>query len=216
MRLADRRPASAVAQFETATKADPDSAEARKPLVELYVKLGRDAAALRVAREALARNPDDPELLQATAAIEVRLKEYREAETLLNQAAQSSSLDNRPEQKLLILRDWAKAADAAQVWTAVRDASQQTITLLDEEKNHFRSSGTFPTLADWTKAAGLAYEQLGDALTQLQAFPDATKAYQAAYQLFVTDHPQSAGTSRLEPLRPVHETRQDERGTRSS
>ena len=192
LRDADHRPTTALHHFETAAKSDPKAVAPRKPLVELYTRLGRDAAALRVAREALDRNPNDPALLQTAATIHDRLKQYRDAEQLLRQAVQCEELSAHPTQQLGILRDWAKAAAAAEDWPALRDAASQSITLLNEKKNHLRNNGSLATLADWSNLAGQAHEQRADALIQLNEFNQAIDAYQTAHRLFLPDHPQAA------------------------
>ncbi len=182
----------AVRNLEAAAKLDPTAAAPRRELVSVYADLGRDAAAIRMARAVLAGDPKDADTAHRLAKLLFEVKRYSEAADALAAALDGDRLVERATKALAMRIDLARcrdraneAAKAAAAWGDVRE-------FLAARSERLRKEGF--SQAELDREMADAAEHHGRALVARQRFDDARDAFLAARKLLANDR---AGAARL-------------------
>lgn len=139
----------------------PTTPAPKRGLVRIYADTGRDAAAIRLAKEILATEPGDTDTALTLAKLYSTSNEHREAADVLAKALENSEISK--EEKVTILKRLAGARRIAKDDLAARKAWLACIDLLDDSTE---------------KAA--AYEQLGF----VEEAPRNVRAFEASAALF--------------------------------
>lgn len=182
-RTRDDRLADAVKQYRAALQNDPQALEPKRELVKVYAELGRDAAAIRTAREVLARDPDDFETAQRLGRLLMGGKKYPEAAKALLQAVNSPHGKDDFGARLVLLRELGNAAERAGDHPAREKAAREQLTLFQASKAALVKIGAFaPEEVERQRAR--CYEELGHALVGLRKFDSASAAFEAARDLY--------------------------------
>lgn len=184
LRQSNDRPVDAVSELEAAVKLAPQAVEPRRPLVRLYRDLGRDAAAIRTAERILELDPDDADTAQLLGQLHFEGKEYSQAARVFQQAARSSRLHDRPEQRLAILRDWCRASRAAGDWPGVEAAARETIQHVKKAEAVLKQAPPYDEPGELSRLLATMTEQLGRAYAAQHQFVAATEAYRDAARQF--------------------------------
>ncbi len=175
--------ASAAAQLEQAAKLDSEALAPRRDLVQIYAELGRDAAAIRLARQILVANPADATTAQTLARLLQNAKQHREAGDVIGTALDAPKLP--PHRRLSLLRDLARFRKQSRDWPAARTALETLLKYLADEENALLRDGF--DRGDLIRERGAASEQLGHVHTELQQFREAIAAYEQAATLFANE-----------------------------
>ena len=182
-RTRDDRLADAVQQYRAALQNDPQAVEPKRELVKVYAELGRDAAAIRTAREVLARDPDDFETAQRLGRLLMDGKKYPEAAKALLQAVNSPRGKDDFSARLVLLRELGNAAERAGDHPAREKAAREQLTLFQASKAALVKIGAF-TPEEVKRQRARCYEDLGHALVGLRKFDSASAAFEAARDLY--------------------------------
>ena len=86
---------SAAKMLERSIRLDPVAIEPRKDLVKVYIELGRDSAAIRIAREVLAKDPNDVDTVHQLANLLYVSRRYKAAADVLDSVLLSPQLTMR-------------------------------------------------------------------------------------------------------------------------
>ena len=183
LRSRDDRLVEASKQYRAAAEQDPNAVAPLRELVKVYAELGRDAAAIRTAREVLARDPDDGETAQRMGRLLVEAKKYAEATKAFAQAAKSPFGMDDPGARIVLLREWGTAADKAVDFAAQEKAARELLALLADNKSALIKNGSF-TPQEFERARARSFENLGSAHAGLKKFDSATAAFETARDLY--------------------------------
>lgn len=175
-------PAQAVKHFQHAADADPKAAAPLRELARLYAELGREPAAIRAARKAVALNPDDFETARILGRILTDAKQYPDATTALRLAADSKTLTD-PVIKLAVLKELMKSADAARNAKAGEEARRVALKLITTSKAKLLQPGLF-TSTELDRERAKLYEGLGTVLVARKEFSAASASFQTARDLY--------------------------------
>jgi tetratricopeptide (TPR) repeat protein len=181
---------AAAKDLEAAAAADPQAVAPRRDLVGVYVDLGREAAAIRMAREVLAADPADADTAHTLARLLFAAKRHAEAGDALAAVTDSPRLAKRPTKRLAILRDLARCRVEAGDAAAAADAWQSMKTFLDHNREALLTDGFTPRELD-LHAADTA-EQLGQARIRQNQYDAAATAFRLAHRLYAQTDPASA------------------------
>lgn len=194
LRTRTDNPVAAAKHLEAAAKLDPAAVAPRRELVSVYADLGRDAAAIRTARDVLAADPQDADTAHHLAKLLFAVKRYAEAADVLAAAVDSPRLRTRATKRLALRIDLArcrdKAGDAAPAWQAVRD-------LLRTAEDQLLREGFKP--AELAHEAATAAEKHGRALALAKRYDAAAAAFRDARDLYADPKQANdrAGAARL-------------------
>ena len=193
LRRQDDRPVSAMAEFETAAQLAPADPEPLRPLVDLYVELGRDPAAIRTARKVLELDPDDADTGHRLGKLLYDGNDFVAATATLKQAAASPRPTDRPAGRFGILRDLARAAAAADDWPTAETALRDALSVAADHRPALLRSDAFDTPRALDRERADVHERLGTALTRQKKWSDAADAFATAAEQFSrADVPQAA------------------------
>ena len=184
LRQSDDRPVDAIKELEAAARLAPHAADPLRPLVALYRDLGRDAAAIRTAERILELDPDDAETAHRLGQLLFECKEYSQATRVLRHAAQSPRLRDAAGRRLAILRDWARAAQAAEDWPEVEAAFTEAIRHAKNSQAALKQAPPYDEPRDLDRAIAEMTEQLGRAYAAQKKFAAAVDAYRDAARQF--------------------------------
>src|SRR5438046_1739310 len=104
---------SAAKSLEAAARQDPDATAPLKELVVVYIQLGREPDAIRIARTVLEKDPSDADTAHHLVRLLFEAGELTEAIALAKTAADNVDADKRPDKALAIYRDLATVLDEA-------------------------------------------------------------------------------------------------------
>jgi len=183
LRSRDDRLVEASKQYRAAAEQDPKAVAPLRELVKVYTELGRDAAAIRTAREVLARDPDDGETAQRLGRLLMDGKKYADAAKAFAQAAKSQLGKDDPVARIVLLREWDTAAEKAGDSASHEKAARELLTLLAANKPLLLKSGAF-TSEEFERARARGFESLGNALAGSGKFDSATAALETARDLY--------------------------------
>lgn len=172
--------ATAAKQFEAAARQTPDAAAPQKELAKLYAELGREPAAARAGEKALAADPHDLATARLLGRLYADAQRWPDGVRVLRLAAASKELTD-PVSKLMVLKDLAKAADAAND-PAAAAARTDALAVLKEHRATFLTPDLF-TLDQLERERARLYEGLGNALVRKQEHAAAVAAFEAARDL---------------------------------
>jgi tetratricopeptide (TPR) repeat protein len=178
----DGLPVQALKQFEAAARADPASPEPLRPLVKLYVEVGRDLAAIRAAEKVLELDPDDADTAHALGRLLHDAKQYPEAARRLRRAADSPRVADRPARRYGLLRDLGRACAAAADWVGAEAALRAADRLLADRRDVLLKT-LFESPAELDRDAAAVREKLGEALAGQKKLGEAAAAYREAHDL---------------------------------
>lgn len=197
-RTRDDRLADAMQQFQVALQNDPKAVAPQRELVAVYAELGRDAAAIRAAREVLARDPDDAETAQRLGRILMDGKKYRDAAKAFLGAAKSPRGRDEIPARLVLLKELAAAAEKAGDFPAREYAAREQLAVLAANKAALLKPDLF-TAQEFDRRRAHAHEDLGAALVGLGKFDTASAAFETARDLYADPKGahDPAGTARL-------------------
>lgn len=171
----------AIKNLEAAVRAQPDAPAPRKDLIQAYLQVGRDAAAMRIAREVFAADPTDVDTGHLLGRLLFETARYQDAAEVLSQAAQSPQLKDRATKRLAVLRDLARSREMGDDPRATAKDLQTTITFLDTDRKPLLNEGFTPKeLAQQTLDL---QERLGRALAKVGDREAAQAAFQTAHRL---------------------------------
>lgn len=193
LRTRDDRWVDALGQYRKAIRNDPDAIEPQRELVKLYAALGRDAAAIRTAREVIAKDPDDFDTAGRLGQMLTDGKKYPEAVAAFRLAVKSKKLAAEPNTKFTLLGDLNTAAEKANDFPAREFAARERLNLLAANKNEWTKNGSF-TLAEFDRRRAKIHEDLGSAFVGQKKFDSASAAFETARDLFAGD---PSGVARL-------------------
>lgn len=175
-------PVQAVKQFEAAAKADPTSPAPHRELVKLYADLGRDPAAIRAARKALELDPADADTAHALGKLLYDGKKFADAAAALKQAAESPRA--APVKRFGVLRDLARAREAAGDWAGAEEALRSALAVAADHRAALLKAAAYPSPADLDQAAAAVRERLGQSLVEQRKFSEASAAFREAAKQF--------------------------------
>lgn len=173
--------ATAAKQFEAAAKQTPDAAAPQKELAKLYAELGREPAAARAGEKALTADPNDLDTARLLGRLYADARRWPDAVRVFKLAAASKELTD-PVSKLVVLKDLAKAADAADDPVAA-SARTDALAVLKEHRAKFLQPDLF-TIDQLERERARLYEGLGNALVRKKEYPAAVAAFEAARDLY--------------------------------
>ncbi|MCS6866836.1 MAG: tetratricopeptide repeat protein [Gemmataceae bacterium] len=174
---------SAVQQLQAAVQAEPHATTPHKELAKLYVQLGREAQALRLARDVWQREPNDADNAVLLARLLFDAGETKEALTIVQTLLARSSLPGPPAQAVAIYRDLARLCAKAGDLASAERALQRAVELLVAQRTALIAAFAFtPKQADTQAAECL--EHLGRILLQRHKPHEAVKAFDAAAKLY--------------------------------
>lgn len=172
--------ATAAKQFEAAAKQQPSAAAPQKELAKLYAELGREPAAVAAGEKVLAADPHDLDTARLLGRLYADARRWPDAVRVLKLAAASKDLTD-PVSKLVVLKDLARAADAA-IDPAAASARSDALALLKERRIKFLHPDVF-TVAELERERVRLYEGLGTAHLRKGEYPAAVAAFEAARDL---------------------------------
>jgi tetratricopeptide (TPR) repeat protein len=174
---------SAAKGFEAAAKQDPEATAPLKELVRVYVQLGRDPEAIRIARKVLEKDPHDADTAHLLARLLFEAGEVKEAVTFAKLAADSPNLAGRPDKALAIYRDLATLCDSAGDPGGAEAALRRAIKLLIEDRKTVLTSGLYSQRELDAELAD-THERLGRVLVRQRKYDDAAAEFTAAHDLY--------------------------------
>ena len=179
----DDRLVEAMKQYQAALQNDPKALAPQRELVKVYAELGRDAAAIRTAREVLVRDPDDFETAQRLGRLLMDGKKYSEASKAFLQAVNSPLGRDDFSARLVLLRELGNAAEKADDFPARAKAAREQLALLTAKKSALLKPDLF-TPEEYERRRARCYEDLGHALVGLRKFDTASAAFETARDLY--------------------------------
>ncbi len=183
LRTRDDRLVDAMKQYKAALQKDPKALAPKRELVKVYADLGRDAAAIRTARDVLATDPDDYETARQLGRLLMDGKKYGEATKAFLQAVSSPRDKEDFTARLVLLRELGNAAEKA-VNHAVREtAAREQLKIMAANKAALLKPDLF-TPAEFDRRRARCYEDLGQALVGLRKFDSASAAFETARDLY--------------------------------
>ena len=188
----------AAKRYESVVRTDATAVAPSRELVRVYIDLGRDAAALRMAKQVVEREPADAETAHTLGKLLYEAKRYREAATVLTAATASPQLATRQTKALAIRKDAARASDAATDWPTATTAWQSVIAYLEAQQNALLKRGFSANELDRERAE--AYEKLGRTQRERKQIDEAIRSYQQAHELYADAKRanDAAGAARLD------------------
>ncbi len=183
LRSRDDRLVEASKQYRAAAERDPNAVAPLRELVKVYAELGRDSAAIRTAREVLVRDPDDGDTAQRLGRLLVEGKKFAEASKAFAQAAKSPLGKDDLGARIVLLREWANAAEKGGESAAQEKAARELLALLAANKSALIKNGSF-TPEEFERARARSFEALGTALAGLMKFDSSTAAFETARDLY--------------------------------
>ncbi len=176
---------SAAQQLEAAMQTEPHATAPPKELAKLYVQLGREPQALRLARQVWERQPDDAENALLLARLLFDVGDTHEALAVTQSLVKRSSLKVQPAQAVAIYRDLARLCEKAGDLATAERAVRQAIELVVAQRAAVIAAFAFtPKQADTHAAECL--EQLGRILLKRQKPNDSIQALDAAAKLYAS------------------------------
>ncbi len=174
---------TAVKQLETAAKTDPDATAPLRELVRIYSQIGREPDAIRIAKQILARDPQDVDIAHTLARLLFDAGELKEAAAAAKLAADRPLTADRADKAVAIYRDLATLCEKANDPATAEIALRKAVVWLTEKRKDVIAAGAFsPRGAD--TAAAECLERLGKVQTKLRKFDEAVEAYTAAAKLY--------------------------------
>lgn len=173
--------ATAARQQEAAAKKQPNAAAPQKELAKLYAELGREPAAAAAGEKVLAADPNDLDTATLLGRLYADARRYADAVRVLKLAAASKELTS-PVSKLVVLKDLARAADAALDPATAATARTDALALLKEHRVKFLHPDLL-TVAELERERLRLYEGLGVALLRKSDFAAAVAAFENARDL---------------------------------
>lgn len=167
--------------LEAAAKLDPLAIAPRRELVGLYIDLGRDAAAIRVAREILKSDPGDADTAHRLAKLLFEVRRFSEAAEVLTKGIEGSRLGERATKSLAMRIDRARCRDQEGDTTQAASAWQDVREFVRINRERLIREG-FTTI-ELDHEAATAAERHGLALMQLKKTEEARNAFVDARNL---------------------------------
>ncbi|MCE9560903.1 MAG: tetratricopeptide repeat protein [Planctomycetes bacterium] len=174
---------TAVKQLETAAQADPDANAPLRELVRIYSQIGREPEAIRIAKQIIARDPQDVDIAHSLARLLFDAGEVKEAIAAAKLAAEGPLPAGRADKAVAIYRDLATLCEKANDPAAAETALRKAVVWLTDKRKEVIAAGAFSPRETDTAAAE-CYERLGKVQTKLRKFDDAIEAFNAAAKLY--------------------------------
>jgi tetratricopeptide (TPR) repeat protein len=169
----------AVTTFEKAAKLDPDSLEIRRALIPLYVVIGRDEEALKLAHEVIDRDPFDLETAFQCARLLRADGKAGEAITVLQKAANGKDAQERPERLLILLSDLVDLLEKKGDFVGAAKTQDGIVRTITEKREQLLYGNGF-TREDLQASLARAYEGLGRACVKTKEYERAVAAFRGA------------------------------------
>ncbi len=174
---------TAAKQLEATAKQDPDATAPLRELVKVYSQIGREPDAIRVAKQVLAKDPQDTDTAHLLARLLFDAGELKEAVAAAKLAAEGTFPIDRADKAVAVYRDLATLCEKANDPAAAEIALRKAIELLVEKRKEVIAAVAFtPKEADTTAAECL--EGLGKVQTKQRKFADAAAAFESAAKLY--------------------------------
>ncbi|MFO0821817.1 MAG: tetratricopeptide repeat protein [Gemmataceae bacterium] len=181
--LRSERLITAARQFEDAAKTDPDATAPLRELVRIYSQLGREPEAIRIAKQVLARDPQDVDIALALANLMFNAGEMKEAVAVAKLAAEIPLPTEQADKAVRMYRDLARLCEKANDAAGAELTLRKAVTWLTLKRKDVLATGAFSP-QDVDTAAADCLERLGKAQTKLGKFDDATESFTAAAKLY--------------------------------
>jgi len=174
---------TAVKQLETAAKTDPDANGPLRELVRVYSQIGREPDAIRIAKQILARDPQDVDIAHSLARLLFDAGDLKAAVAAAKLATEGPLPNNRADKAVAIYRDLATLCEKSDDPAGAELALRKAVEWLTDKRKLVIAAGAFsPRGAD--TAAAECLERLGKVQTKLRKFDDATASFTAAAKLY--------------------------------
>ncbi len=173
----------AVKSFEAVLKLDPEALPPRRMLATHYLTAGRPDEALAMAKQVTEKAPDDFTGWQVYAT---QLKDFGHTKDAIAALVKAASLDSAakaPEELVPMLTRLATWSRDAGDHAAAVNGLRRLLTVLEQNRMHFRTSEFLDDEAFADETAG-AHERLGEALLKLDKLDDAAREFEAARAVF--------------------------------
>jgi tetratricopeptide (TPR) repeat protein len=202
----------AAKQFQAAAERDPKAAAPHRELARVYADLGRDASAIREAREALALDPDDYHTAFLLGKLLMEGHKYADAVAAYRIAAESFSIHKVAPQQFAALSQLAHAAAKANDHPTVEAAVMRALAVASKDRAILLlvSGGFTPRELDRKRVE--LYEALGEAQIARKKFDSAVAAFEMARDLSLDKNGANlpAGIARIHlNLSKVYEAQND-------
>jgi tetratricopeptide (TPR) repeat protein len=166
---------SAQAEFGKAAKLEPDSLDLLREQLALQMKFGRHAAAVRLAKTILTRDPADIATAHTLGQLLHEGRNPAEATKVLLTAA--GRPEANPRRRLSLYEDAFTSAKAAKDSKSQAEAARGAIDTLTRHQPELLGGPRLEDAAAFTRQLARKHDQLGDALLALDDFDGAEKAY---------------------------------------
>ena len=174
---------TAARQLEAAAKQDPDATAPLRELVRIYSQIGREPDAIRIAKQVIAKDPQDVDTAHRLARLLFDAGELKEAVAAARIAADAPFAIDRADKAVAVYCDLATLCEKANDPAAAAAALRKAIDMLVARRKLVIAAAAFtPKEADTTAAECL--ERLGKVLTKQRQFTDAATAFEAAAKLY--------------------------------
>jgi tetratricopeptide (TPR) repeat protein len=169
----------AVSTLEKAATLDPDSLEVRRALIPLYAVIGRDDAALALARQVIDRDPFDLDTAFQYARLLRADGRGADAIPALQKAAAGKDAQERPERLLFLLSDLFDLLEKQGDFAGAARAQDGIIRTITEKREQLLYGNGF-TREDLQASLARAYEGLGRACVKTKEYDRAVAAFRGA------------------------------------
>ncbi|MBA4188886.1 MAG: hypothetical protein C0467_12890 [Planctomycetaceae bacterium] len=174
---------TAVKQLESAAQADPDATAPLRELVWVYSQIGREPEAIRIAKQVLAKDPQDVDIAHALSRLLFDAGDIKGAVAAAKLATEGPLPADRADKAVAIYRDLATLCEKANDPAGAEAALRKAIVWLTEKRKAVIAAGAFsPRGAD--TAAAECLERLGKVQTKLRNFDAATESFTVASKLY--------------------------------
>jgi tetratricopeptide (TPR) repeat protein len=170
-------------QLEEAAKKDPDATAPLRELMRVYILIGREPEAIRVARKILSKNPNDFDVAQTLTRLLFEAGDLKQAVAAAKEAAEIPIPLVQAEKSVGVYRDLATLCEKANDHATAETAICKAIELVVDRRKEVLAAGAFtPHEAD--TAAAECLERLGKILIKQQKHDEAIAAFIQAARLF--------------------------------
>ncbi len=182
LRSRNEEPTKAIVLLQKAVEGDPSAAAPQRELAKLYAELGRDPAAIRAAEAVLKVDPTDGETARLLGSLYSGARLHADAVRAYKLAAKSASFPD-PVTRLTLLKELARAADAAKDSASAEQARRDALKAIEQSRAKLLKPELFSP-QELERERGKLYEGIGNALAASKDFTGASAAFEAAADIF--------------------------------
>jgi tetratricopeptide (TPR) repeat protein len=165
----------ALQTLEKAARLDPDSFEVRKALIPIYMSVGREEQALRLAKSVLERDPTEAETAFQCSRLLKAEGKPGEAADVLQRALVGKEIP--PDRALIMFSDLFELLERQGKYADAAETQERLIKSLTSHRDQLLH--TFGR-EDLQSSLVRAHERMGKCFVQIKEFAKAAKAYRAA------------------------------------